>query len=115
MSLIVADGVAGVAEKMHPRASDDQGQQDGAAARLQVLFCLPLVSRPLLTGCLNLSECALVIFGRKPAVIMIVGVNGGGKTTSLGSPRYAVLDSHSNSDFNFVAGRNAICFYFLVI
>lgn len=29
----------------------------------------------------------LFMFARKPAVIMIVGVNGGGKTTSLGKTR----------------------------
>jgi len=30
---------------------------------------------------------------RKPAVIMIVGVNGGGKTTSLGKKKAYVVDS----------------------
>lgn len=28
---------------------------------------------------------------RKPAVIMIVGVNGGGKTTSLGKPNWTLV------------------------
>lgn len=34
----------------------------------------------------------LVMLSRKPAVIMVVGVNGGGKTTSLGKKlNYAIL------------------------
>lgn len=33
---------------------------------------------------LALAYLALFICYRKPAVIMVVGVNGGGKTTSLG-------------------------------
>lgn len=34
---------------------------------------------------------------RKPAVIMIVGVNGGGKTTSLGKIYYVVMESLKHS------------------
>lgn len=49
-------------------------------------------------------------FGRKPAVIMIVGVNGGGKTTSLGTSRHALLYSRFLLAFSvdFAAGRNDI-------
>ena len=46
-------------------------------------------------------------FGRKPAVIMIVGVNGGGKTTSLGTSRHALLYSWFSLAFSvdFVCSR----------
>ena len=49
-------------------------------------------------------------FGRKPAVIMIVGVNGGGKTTSLGTSQHALLYSWFSVAFSvdFAAGRNGI-------
>uniref|UniRef100_M8B1V3 Cell division ftsY-like protein n=1 Tax=Aegilops tauschii TaxID=37682 RepID=M8B1V3_AEGTA len=68
----------------------------GSKTELQLgfRFCLPsaglneamATSLPLLSGVSILS--VLGRFGRKPAVIMIVGVNGGGKTTSLGKLAY---------------------------
>lgn len=68
---------------MHSPTADKQGWQLGAETRLQVLLS-PAYENQLLIGGLS-GLIALCLYDRKPAVIMIVGVNGGGKTTSLGN------------------------------